>query len=108
ELGFAFKTSDNPTITNPEIKFRIGSVSKMFTATIIFQLIEEKELHLNDNLADFMPNLPNANHITIETLLRHRSGLVNYTDDPGFKDWKDKPKPYGELLQFITTTAPKF
>ncbi|MBN1986720.1 MAG: beta-lactamase family protein [Prolixibacteraceae bacterium] len=108
ELGFAFKSLHKKTLTTPETRYRIGSVSKMFTATIIFQLVEEKKLRLDDNLAEFIPDIPNARSITIETLLRHRSGLANYTDEPEFNNWKYKSKPLAELLQSISNTTPKF
>lgn len=107
-VGFAFKNKEKQTITTPETKYRIGSVSKMFTATIVLQLVEEKKLQLNDNLANFFSNIPNANNITIETLLRHRSGLVNYTDHPDYNNWSHKVKSHVELIHFLSSTTSKF
>jgi len=64
-------------------RFRIGSVAKTFTATIVLQLVDEGELRLSDTLEDHLPGVvPRGNEITIRQLLQHRSGLVNYTDDP--------------------------
>ena len=51
--------------------YRVGSISKMFTATMIIQLIEEKKLALSTPLATFFPQLPNAQTITIDQLLSH-------------------------------------
>jgi D-alanyl-D-alanine carboxypeptidase len=62
----------------------VGSVTKLFTATLVLQLVSEGKLSLEQPLADFYPQFPNANRITLRMLLEHRSGLANYTD-LGFK-----------------------
>lgn len=64
--------------------YRIGSITKIYTATIILKLVEEGKLKLSDKLAKFYPKLPSAKKITIEHLLRHRSGLHNFTDLPEY------------------------
>jgi len=62
----------------------------MFTATIIFQLIDEKKLNLDTKFATYFPQLPNANKVTIEEMLYHRNRLHDYTHDTNFPDWMDK------------------
>jgi len=59
-IGFA--ALDSNKIITPDIntEYRIGSVSKMFTAVMTFQLIDERKLHLQEKLATFFPQLPNA------------------------------------------------
>src|SRR4030095_1564040 len=52
-------------------RFRIGSITKMFTATMILQLAEEGTLKLTDTLSKFLPQVPNANKITILQILSH-------------------------------------
>lgn len=54
---------------------RIGSVTKTMTATVILQLIQEGKLSLDDTLSEFVSDYPNGETITIEHLLRHRSGI---------------------------------
>jgi D-alanyl-D-alanine carboxypeptidase len=62
-------------------RFRVGSVTKTFTATIVLQLVDEGKLRLSDPVARFLRGLvPAARGITIRELLQHRSGLANYTD----------------------------
>jgi D-alanyl-D-alanine carboxypeptidase len=56
-------------------RFRIGSITKMFTATMILQLIEEGKLKLTDRLDEFLPQIPNAGKITIAQILSHRRGI---------------------------------
>jgi len=58
-------------------RFRIGSITKMFTAVMILQLVEERKLKLSDTLDRFFPQIPNAQKITIAHILAHRSGIPN-------------------------------
>jgi len=74
-----------------ETEYRIGSISKMFTAVLIFQLIEEKKLSFQDTLSQYFPQMPNAGKITIGNMLNHRSGLANFTNHTNYDDWKDQP-----------------
>ena len=60
--------------------FRIGSITKMFTAVAIMQLAQAKRLSLGDTLARYQPEVPQAGAITIADLLMHRSGIPNYGD----------------------------
>ncbi len=69
---------------SPETKFRLGSVTKQFTATLIVKLVERGKLALDGKLADYLPyyRKDNGARITIENLLTHTTGLPNYTDRP--------------------------
>jgi len=58
--------------------FWLASISKLATATIIGQLIEEKQLLPEDTIERWFPSVPNAELITIESLLTHTSGLRNF------------------------------
>src|ERR1051326_312531 len=62
-------------------RFRIGSITKMFTAAMILQLVEEGKLKLTDTLDKFVPQIPNAGKITIVQILSHRSGIPNVRRD---------------------------
>jgi CubicO group peptidase (beta-lactamase class C family) len=71
--------------TRPEDAFRIGSVTKTFTASAVLQLTAEGAISLDDTLAHWLPGLvPNEELITIELLLQHRSGIRSYTDTAYF------------------------
>ena len=64
-------------------RFRIGSVTKTFTATLAFQLMQEGTLRLESTLEEHLPGVvPRGGEITIRHLLGHRSGLANVTDYP--------------------------
>lgn len=108
-IGFVMLDSNNRKIpADANTEYRIGSTSKMFTATMIFQLIDEKKLSLNTKLAIYFPQLPNANKITVEEMLYHRSGLHDYTHDTNFSDWMDKPKTHEEMLKIIAGKGTDF
>ncbi len=65
--------------------FRIGSVTKQFTAAAIMKLAEQGKLGLDDPLAKYVPDLETAGHtVTIRQLLNQTSGIPNYTAQPGF------------------------
>jgi D-alanyl-D-alanine carboxypeptidase len=61
--------------------FRIGSITKTFTATLIMKVLEEGKLQLDDRLSEYYPDIENAEKITIEDMFRHRSGIYNFTDN---------------------------
>ncbi|WKN40758.1 serine hydrolase domain-containing protein [Tunicatimonas pelagia] len=79
--------------------YRIGSISKTFTSSIIMQLIEEGKLALDTKLSEYFPEVPNADKITIEQMLRHRSGLFNFTSAKDYTKWMEEPKSRDELIQ---------
>lgn len=67
-------------------RFRIGSITKTFVATVMLQLVDEGELTLNATVSELLPDveLRMAEQITVRDLLRHTSGIPNYTGDIGF------------------------
>lgn len=65
--------------------FRIGSITKQFTAVAILMLLERGQLALSDTIGHFFPDWPVAGRgITLLQLLQHSSGIVNYTALPEF------------------------
>lgn len=70
-----------------DVYFRIGSVTKTFTATLILLLAEDGRLTLGDTVEDWLPGiLPQGRTITVRHLLNMTSGLNNYTNDDSFAD----------------------
>jgi D-alanyl-D-alanine carboxypeptidase len=88
--------------------YHIGSVTKVFTATMIFQLIKEGKLSLNATLNTWFPQIPNAKQITIEMLLDHRSGLFDFVNDVPDELWITKPHTKNEILNKIITGKVNF
>lgn len=107
-IGYSLVSSDKKVIADINTKYRIGSATKMFTAVMVFQLIEEGKINLDQKLKIYFPDLPNADKITIQNMLYHRSGLHDYTHDTNFTDWMDKPKSHEELLKIIKEKGSDF
>lgn len=89
-------------------KYRIGSISKVFTAIITFQLIEEGKLNLNTKLDQFYPNIKNADKITIANLLNHTSGIYNYLDWEDYYISKKNNFSKNDMLKLIEMGKPQF
>lgn len=67
-------------------QFRLGSVTKQFTATAILMLAEEEKLAVSDDVRKYLPAFPDkGKRITIEHLLTHTSGIANYTSLPSVR-----------------------
>lgn len=89
--------------------YRIGSITKVFTAVMIYELIDQKKLSLKDTLSRFFPGLPHAGKISIADMLGHRSGLANFTAaKTNFDAWKEQPHTHEQLLDFISSQSPDF
>ena len=62
-------------------RFRAGSITKTFVATVVLQLVGERRLGLEDTLERWLPGaIPNGAQITIRNLLQHTSGIFDYTE----------------------------
>lgn len=75
---YGFNDVATQSKANKDTKYKIGSITKTFTAVIIMQLIEEKKLKIETPLASFFPNVKNADKITVEDLLHQRTGIPDY------------------------------
>ncbi|WP_078992873.1 serine hydrolase domain-containing protein [Streptomyces sp. MMG1121] len=68
----------------PDLYMRIGSETKTFTVTGLLQLVDRKKVALDDPIGKYVAGVPNGNRITLRQLAGMRSGLFNYSEDPGF------------------------
>ena len=78
----------------PATVFRIGSITKQFSAAVVLQLVAEGKIKLDDPLARYLPDYPNASAITVRQLLNHTSGIQSYTGIPGWMVEEKTNKPY--------------
>ncbi|MGW4753759.1 serine hydrolase domain-containing protein [Streptomyces chartreusis] len=85
-------------------RFRIGSITKVFSAVVLLQLAEEKKLTLDAPVDRYLPGLLPDKSITVRHVLSHRSGLYDYTNDmfartvPGFEAVRKKVFTYRQLV----------
>ena len=89
-------------------RYLVGSITKTFTAALVFQLVEEGKLKLSDTLDKFFPQIPNAGKITIAHILTHRSGIHDFIREPDFRAWSLNPRTKDETLAFIARGKPDF
>tara|TARA_B110000093_G_scaffold87057_1_gene94234 strand:- start:2034 stop:3374 length:1341 start_codon:yes stop_codon:yes gene_type:complete len=106
--SIGYSDINNNILSNESTRYRIGSISKIFTAVLIMQLVEEKKLNLNDKLSQYFPDIKLSNEITIEQLLTHRSGIYNYTDIKDYESWMEKPLSQKELISKINKNKRRF
>jgi CubicO group peptidase (beta-lactamase class C family) len=88
-----------------ETKYRIASITKTYTAVMIFQLVEEGKLKLSDHLDKFFPQIPNASKITIAHILSHRSGIPDMNVEAG---WRLQTRTHEEIIAEIAKGKPLF
>lgn len=85
----------------PDTKYRIGSITKMFTSALVFMAVEEDKIDLDQTIDTYFPEVKNTNTITIGHLLNHRSGIHNLTSVEDYLDWNTERTPREELLKKI-------
>jgi D-alanyl-D-alanine carboxypeptidase len=109
-IGYGQLSDAEKKPLSPASKFRIGSVTKMFTAALIMQLVDEKKLKLTDTLDKFFPQVPNAQKITIAQILSHRSGIHDSLIDPKMRTPSARLTGASkeELLAIVAKSTPDF
>ena len=104
--SFGFTDSDNRTPVTNSSHFLIASVTKLFTAITIMQLIEEGNFQLTDNLETLLPKLDiqKGKKITVHHLLLHISGLPNEND----AIYRQPKKPEAFVSETLTQKGSRF
>lgn len=105
-VGFA--DVENKVETNTDFKYRVGSISKSFTAVMVLKAVEAQKLSLDQTIDKWYPEIQHANKITIKHLLSHRSGIHNFTDDKEFLSYNTHAKTEKEMLEIITKKGSDF
>jgi D-alanyl-D-alanine carboxypeptidase len=100
--GYGLANLELNVPVEPETVFKIGSVTKQFTAVSILMLVEEGKLALSDPIEKFLPDYPTHGHlITIEHLLTHTSGIKSYTSLPEWPPTFGKDYTVTEMINFF-------
>ena len=103
--GFGYANMEWKIPNKPDTIFRIGSVTKQFTAILILKLVEEGKISLDGKITDYLPDYPKnqGDKVTIHHLLTHTSGIPSYTGLPNFfKDISRNPYKPEELLSVFS------
>lgn len=107
-IGYSQVNGKVKTPANLKTKYKVGSITKIFTAVMVFQLIEEGKLTLNTTLNKYYPQLPNAGKITVAEMLSHRSGLHNFTADSVYNDYWMKPISEADMVAIFAKQKSDF
>lgn len=91
----------------PDTKFNIASVTKMFTAIAVMQLVAQGKLDLHVPVATYNPNLPHASEITIHQLLTHTAGFDRYWND-AYRAARSDLRIIGDYLKLFADTPLEF
>jgi CubicO group peptidase (beta-lactamase class C family) len=104
-FGYSQVDGAERTPATAATRYRIASITKMYTAVMIFQLVEEGKLKLGDTLDRFFPQIPNAKTITLAHILAHRSGIPDLRPDGS---WGRQARTEDEVVARIAEGQPLF
>lgn len=94
-----WKNRENQVPADPHSLFKIASISKLYMAAAASKLVVNQQLSLERTLAEYIPEvhgrIPNANHITLKMMLKHRSGIIDYSYEPEISG-----ESFGDYLSF--------
>jgi CubicO group peptidase (beta-lactamase class C family) len=93
---------------NAKTIFRIGSLTKQFTAAGMLLLAEHGKLKIDDNLSLYLPDFPRANEVTLRDLLNHTSGIHDFTESPVIDRISTRGATVEELVSDIAGQSPLY
>ncbi|MDT0650882.1 serine hydrolase domain-containing protein [Autumnicola edwardsiae] len=105
-----YNNRENKSPADPDLLFKIASIDKLYTAVAAAKLVDSGKLSLDKTLSTYFPELAekieNADKITLRMLIKHRSGIPNFTDTPNF--WTNPPENNQEALERIFNLPANF
>ena len=97
--GFGLANVEDSVPATAATVYRVGSITKQFTAAAILQLVEQGKVQLDAPVSTYLPKFPRDDgRLTIRQLLTHTSGLPNYTELPEFADLRRTDLADGQLV----------
>ncbi|HEX2270221.1 MAG TPA: serine hydrolase [Pyrinomonadaceae bacterium] len=84
--GFGMANMEWDIPNTPDTKFRLGSITKQFTAVLTLKLVEQGKIKLDGKISEYLPDYRKdiGEKVTVHHLLTHTSGIPSYTGQPGF------------------------
>jgi CubicO group peptidase (beta-lactamase class C family) len=84
--GYGYANFEWQIPNTPDVRFRLGSITKQFTSMVIMQLVGEGKIKLDDHITTYLTDYrkDTGDRVTIAHLLNHTSGIPSYTGMPGF------------------------
>jgi len=99
--GYGYANREWNIPNTPDVKFRLGSITKQFTSILIMQQVAKGTIKLDGHISDYLPYYHKdiGSRVTITQLLDHTSGIPSYTDDPKF--FPDESRNYYAVDNFV-------
>jgi len=99
-FGKAYGKANRTTgaLAGGDTRFRIGSITKQFTAVAVLQLAEKGLVRVEDPLSRYLPGLPFGDRVTLHHCLSHTSGIANYTEDEALMKENAKPHTHEQVV----------
>ncbi|HZB45555.1 MAG TPA: serine hydrolase [Pyrinomonadaceae bacterium] len=100
--GYGMANHEFDIPNTPRTKFRLGSLTKQFTAAAVMLLEERGRLSVQDSVCKHVENCPAAwQPVTLHHLLTHSSGVPTFTGTPEYRSWKRQPTTVAETLKLF-------
>jgi len=106
--GYGLADLERNVPITPETIFRIGSITKQYTAVAVLQLVKEGKVGLDDPLSKYVPDFPNADKVTVRHLLTHTSGIKSYTNVPSFMQHLREDKTPLQVVEAVRNEPADF
>ena len=101
--GYGLANVEHGVPIEPDMVFRLGSITKQFTAAAVLALAADGKLSVDDPISKFLPDYPGPGAaVTLHQLLNHTGGIPSYTSLPGFWDTAGHDLTHEEMLAFWT------
>ncbi len=107
--GYGLAEVENKVPATEHTVYRIGSVTKQFTAAAVIKLVEDGRVSLDDPMTEFFPDYPVGEfHITVGQLLDHTSGIKGYTEMPPFWEQGRLDLSHEQMIELFSSVAYEF
>lgn len=106
--AIGYSNADAKTSNTTDTKFRVGSITKTYTAVLALKAVEEELLTLDTKLSHYYPEVKNAEKITIEHLLKQRTGIYNFTEITGEVEWGQQFHTQQEFINYFVNQKSNF
>lgn len=101
QKGYGYSDKEWDIKNSSETKFRIASISKVFTEVAILNLVETGKISLDDPLSQFIPDYPRGHQISIRHLLNHRSGIPHLNSFPNYNELNKLAYDLDEVIELF-------
>jgi CubicO group peptidase (beta-lactamase class C family) len=104
--GYGLANIEHRSPLTPDSPFLLASVTKQFTAAAVLLLVQDGKVRLDDKLSKYVPELPQAKHVTVRQLLIHTSGIPDYSEDPDGAASKSVARTSTDMIAWIARLRP--